>query len=178
MSKLQEKTTALKKEHLALQKMKFINFFLCLRVIFAPLDPDPDCESESAYGSRDPIESGSNPDPDREHWNIRVRPQSLFKAQHSNFKALNAPTCKISFESSRRCTWYDTPCTIFICTNYKSSYSLWVPVRWVPFQELISKSSGKKMVKNQQKTLLEEKCLRKIQYICNRGKKRFYSYFM
>ena len=28
--------------------------------IFLPLDPDPDRES----GSRDPIESGSNPDPD------------------------------------------------------------------------------------------------------------------
>ncbi len=44
-----------KKEHLTLLKMKFINFFLCLWVIFALLDLDPDCESES----RDPIESGS-----------------------------------------------------------------------------------------------------------------------
>ncbi len=35
--------------------MKFFNFFLCLWVIFALLDPD----CESGYGSRDPIESGS-----------------------------------------------------------------------------------------------------------------------
>jgi hypothetical protein len=41
MSKLQEKPSALKREHLALQKLKFINF-LCFWVIFALLDPDPD----------------------------------------------------------------------------------------------------------------------------------------
>jgi hypothetical protein len=41
MSKLQEKTSALKREHPALQKMKIITFFLCLWVIFALLDPDP-----------------------------------------------------------------------------------------------------------------------------------------
>jgi hypothetical protein len=44
-----------------LKKIKFINFFLFLWVIFAILDPDPDCGS----GSRDPIESGSRPDPFR-----------------------------------------------------------------------------------------------------------------
>jgi hypothetical protein len=43
--------------------MKFINFFLRLWVIFALLEPDPDCESGSGYGSRDPIESGSYSDP-------------------------------------------------------------------------------------------------------------------
>ncbi len=37
MSKLQEKPSALKREHPALQKIKFINFFLCLWVIFALL---------------------------------------------------------------------------------------------------------------------------------------------
>ncbi len=45
----------------ALKKMKFINFFLCLRVIFALLDPDPDCES--GYGSRDPTKYESYTDP-------------------------------------------------------------------------------------------------------------------
>ncbi len=40
-----EKPSALKREYRALQKMKFINFFLCLWVSFALLDPDPDCES-------------------------------------------------------------------------------------------------------------------------------------
>jgi hypothetical protein len=39
----------------ALQKLKLINFFLCLWVIFALPDPDSDCKS----GSGDPIESGS-----------------------------------------------------------------------------------------------------------------------
>jgi hypothetical protein len=41
-----------------------INFFICLWVIFALLDPD----YESGSGSRGPIESGSNPDPDPQHW--------------------------------------------------------------------------------------------------------------
>ncbi len=46
------------------KNMKFFNFFLLLWVIFALLDPD----SES--GSTDPIESGSNwdPDPDPQPW--------------------------------------------------------------------------------------------------------------
>jgi hypothetical protein len=67
MSKQQEKPSALKREHAALQEMKIINFFLCLWVIFALLDPDR--ESGSGYRSRDPIESGSNPDtdPDPQH---------------------------------------------------------------------------------------------------------------
>jgi hypothetical protein len=63
MSKLHEKHSALKREHPALQKIKFVNFYLCLWVIFALLDPD--CESGSGYGSRDPL----NPDPIR----IRIR---------------------------------------------------------------------------------------------------------
>jgi hypothetical protein len=42
---------SLKREHPALQKMKFINFFLCLLAIFALLDPDPDYESAFGYGS-------------------------------------------------------------------------------------------------------------------------------
>jgi hypothetical protein len=50
MSKLQEKPSALKKGHQALQKMKFINFFLCLWVILALLDPD--CVSGFGSGLR------------------------------------------------------------------------------------------------------------------------------
>ncbi len=41
MSKLQEKPSALKRDHPPLKKIKFVNFFLCLWVIFALLDPDP-----------------------------------------------------------------------------------------------------------------------------------------
>ncbi len=46
--------------------MKFLKYFLLLWVIFARLDPDPD----SVYGSEstDPIESGSNWDPDPQPW--------------------------------------------------------------------------------------------------------------
>ncbi len=40
MSKLQKKPSALKREHPALQYMKFLIFFLLLWVIFALLDPD------------------------------------------------------------------------------------------------------------------------------------------
>jgi hypothetical protein len=46
--------------------MKLINFFLFLWDIFALLDPDPDCAS--GYGSRDLFKSGSNSDPDPQHW--------------------------------------------------------------------------------------------------------------
>jgi hypothetical protein len=42
MSKLHEKPSAFKREHRSLQKIKFINFFLCLWVIFALLDSDTD----------------------------------------------------------------------------------------------------------------------------------------
>jgi hypothetical protein len=41
MSKLQEKLSALEREHLALQNISCFNFFLFLWVIFALLDPDP-----------------------------------------------------------------------------------------------------------------------------------------
>jgi hypothetical protein len=37
----QKKPSALKREHPALQNMKFLNFFLLLWVIFALMDPDP-----------------------------------------------------------------------------------------------------------------------------------------
>jgi hypothetical protein len=40
-SKLQEKSSALKKEHPALQNMKFLYFFLFWWVIFVLLDSDP-----------------------------------------------------------------------------------------------------------------------------------------
>ncbi len=61
---LQKKPLALKREHLALQNMKFLKIFILLWVIFALLDPDPDSEYGSGSGSTDTIESGSNSDPD------------------------------------------------------------------------------------------------------------------
>jgi hypothetical protein len=64
---MKEKPSAIKREHPALQKMKLIKSFLCLRVIFALVDPDPDRESGSVNGFSDPIESGSNLD------RIRIR---------------------------------------------------------------------------------------------------------
>jgi hypothetical protein len=61
--KLLEKPSALKREHPALQKMKFINFDL-ISCHFSLLDPDPDRESG------DPIEYVFNPDADPypQHW--------------------------------------------------------------------------------------------------------------
>jgi hypothetical protein len=65
-SKLKKKPSALKREHTALQNMKFLNLFLFLWVIFALLDLDPDYESGSI--STDLIEYESNSDPDPIHW--------------------------------------------------------------------------------------------------------------
>jgi hypothetical protein len=45
MSKLQEKPSTLKREHQSLQEMEFTNFFLCLWVTFALLNPDTDPET-------------------------------------------------------------------------------------------------------------------------------------
>ncbi len=44
MPKLQEKTSALKREHPALQNMKILYFFQFFWVIFALLDPDPETQ--------------------------------------------------------------------------------------------------------------------------------------
>ncbi len=54
------KPSALKREHLALQNMQFLNFFLLLWLTFALLDPDPGFWKVS--GSTDLIEYGSSPD--------------------------------------------------------------------------------------------------------------------
>jgi hypothetical protein len=51
MPKLQEKPSALKREHPALQNMKILYFFLFLWVIFVLLDPDPQFECGSGSGS-------------------------------------------------------------------------------------------------------------------------------
>jgi hypothetical protein len=73
MSKLQEKPSALKREHPALQKKKFSNFFSMFAVHFALLDPVPDTDPGN------PIESGSNPDPDLQHCYVGVfyEPQNI-----------------------------------------------------------------------------------------------------
>jgi hypothetical protein len=51
MPKLQEKPSALKREHPAFQKMKILSFFLFFGVIFALLDPDPDPQFVCGSGS-------------------------------------------------------------------------------------------------------------------------------
>jgi hypothetical protein len=45
MPKLQEKPSALKREHSVLKNMKILDFFLFLWVIFGLLDPDPDLDT-------------------------------------------------------------------------------------------------------------------------------------
>jgi hypothetical protein len=52
--RLQENPSALKREHPALQHMKFLYFFLFLWVIFALLDPD-----SASQINADPCGSGS-----------------------------------------------------------------------------------------------------------------------
>jgi hypothetical protein len=47
MPKLQEKPSALKREHPVLKNIKILDFFLFLWVIFALLDPDPQFECGS-----------------------------------------------------------------------------------------------------------------------------------
>jgi hypothetical protein len=59
MFKLQEKLSALKTEHAEIKKIKFINYFQFLWVIFALLNPDPDTDSGTPL----------NPEPIR----IRIR---------------------------------------------------------------------------------------------------------
>jgi hypothetical protein len=59
MSKQQEKPSALKREHPALQKMKFYIFSIFVVYFFCLMDPDLDPDSGSGYGSSDPL----NPDP-------------------------------------------------------------------------------------------------------------------
>jgi hypothetical protein len=49
--KLQEKPSALTREHSVLKNMKILDFFLFLWVIFALLDPDPQFECRSGSGS-------------------------------------------------------------------------------------------------------------------------------
>jgi hypothetical protein len=50
--KLQEKLSALKREHPELQNIKFLYFFLFLWIIFALLDPDPETQNVYPYRSR------------------------------------------------------------------------------------------------------------------------------
>jgi hypothetical protein len=51
MPKLQEKPSALKREHPVRKNMKILDFFPFLCVLFAFLDPDPDPQFECGSGS-------------------------------------------------------------------------------------------------------------------------------
>jgi hypothetical protein len=82
--------------------MKFITFFLFVRVIFAFLISDPDRESESGF--RDPIESGSNPDP--QHWlkgwflsRIRIH-NTVFHAQFRLTFSIKKKNSEVRFKCS------------------------------------------------------------------------------
>jgi hypothetical protein len=57
--KLQEKSSAIKREHPALQNMKILYFFLYWWAIFALLDPDPATQINA-----DPCD----PDPEQQPW--------------------------------------------------------------------------------------------------------------
>jgi hypothetical protein len=59
MPKLQEKPSALKREHPVLKNMKILDFFLFFWVIFVLLDPDPDPQIECGSGSSSSTGYGS-----------------------------------------------------------------------------------------------------------------------
>jgi hypothetical protein len=52
---LEKPSSALKKEHSALQNMKILNFFLFVWVIFALLDPDPNPAPATQITAVEPI---------------------------------------------------------------------------------------------------------------------------
>ncbi len=92
MSKLQKKSSALKREHRALPNMTFSNFFYFFLGIFALLDTDPD--SEYGSGSTDLIEkSGSNPDPDPKPWLLLPK----------TFPESNSQHCPIRYSMTAKC---------------------------------------------------------------------------
>ncbi len=51
LSKVPEKPPAIKTEDTSLQKITFVSFSICVRVIFAHLDPDPDSTGQKKCGS-------------------------------------------------------------------------------------------------------------------------------
>ncbi len=88
-----------KREHPALQNI--------LWVIFAFLDPDPDCKSR--YVPSDPIESGSNQDPDPQHWFVETLNETvmlvwtyLLESEESIFLLLRLAGCPWFFFLCRK----------------------------------------------------------------------------
>jgi hypothetical protein len=80
LSKLQEMISALKKEHPAHQKMKFIYFFLCLWVNFLLLDSNP----------------GTPLNPDPQHWEIIWHANVWYSIVVTYMMRSNARNCVMS----------------------------------------------------------------------------------
>jgi hypothetical protein len=75
--------------------MTFINFFLCLWIIFALLlEPDPDCKSGSGYRCRDPSEFGSRPD--TIHSTVFNCPKELYRNSFFYFIIVQPRKCRRS----------------------------------------------------------------------------------
>jgi hypothetical protein len=95
-SKLQKKHSTLKREHPALQKLKFLNFFyFCGSFLPSWIRMDPDYEYGS--GSTDLIESGSNMDPDPKAWLVGLTlvgwpPSSVSAMRLRRHEVLLAPS--------------------------------------------------------------------------------------
>ncbi len=97
---------------------------LLLWVIFALLDPDPDFEYGSGSGSTDPIESGSNPDP--QPWKIQfLNPDpTMGKSSGSGFTRLalaGLPEVRPSSECIPPPAGWDLACRISpqICNHHR-----------------------------------------------------------
>ncbi len=110
--------------------MKFPIFFPFLWVTSLPcLVPDPDSQS----GSADPIESGSNPDPDLKHLNWR-KPETFFVVEDG----VNWEPCDVikilyfgeyMFRNRKwQCVWWCRRRTTFSCWPAVSS-SWWSSIR-------------------------------------------------
>jgi hypothetical protein len=109
--KLQKKHLALKKEHPALQKMKFINFLLCLWVIFPLLDPDPD--------------PGTPLNPDPQHC-----PKVLHHSGPQNCVRQTSQDLRYYYASPHRCpeqhSWASSCCSGRRCAAPSRSRSRWI----------------------------------------------------
>ncbi len=112
MPKVQEKPSALKSEHPALQKMKILSFFLVFGGIFYLLDPDPD---PTAQTNADPCGSGSET---LETSNLVFEKQNVVRK--FCFKSFKYVACRIivffHWDCSEKFSWA-------IFTNEKTAFS-------------------------------------------------------
>ncbi len=127
MSKLQEKPSALKREHPTLQKIKFIYYFLCLLAIFALLDPDPGT-----------IESGSTALVGRSMLLMRIRIQRLLLLVSSTkqtfllwIRIQKQPFRTVTSKSIQIRRWFHTSCCALFYFKNLLSFLFYFFFSWI-----------------------------------------------